>query len=112
MIDLINIEKPEESYIVFETKTEEGVCLTVIPIQGKKNLRLGRGYDSDLRLSDISVSRNHANIKVKNSGLYLEDLQSKFGTLIKISKDICLDNDSKIQLQCGRTVLKMKIFRP
>jgi len=45
---------------------------------------LGRGHDSDLRVNDISVSRCHAKIKLKNDGFYLKDGRSKFGTLVLI----------------------------
>jgi pSer/pThr/pTyr-binding forkhead associated (FHA) protein len=34
----------------------------------KKNIKLGRGHDSDVRISDISISRCHAIIKQKSDG--------------------------------------------
>ena len=44
--------------------------------------------------------------------MYLEDLNSKFGTLVKLKKSICLDIDHKIQLQCGRNLLKINAVKP
>lgn len=111
IVDLIDIQKPKGDYIIFQTFFEETNRLSIIPISGKKNIKLGRANDSDLKVSDISVSRNHANIQVKDSGLYLTDLNSKFGTLVKITKKINLDVGSKVELQSGRTLLKISASR-
>ena len=92
--DLLFVKKPENNYIVLES-VNQGNALTktinVISFQDKKNIRLGRGHDSDIRLADISVSRNHANIKLTSSGLFLDDVSSKFGTLVKIKKPIIMN---------------------
>lgn len=47
-------------------------------------VRIGRGNDNDLKLNDISVSRIHAFIKrdPKDGSFYIEDNNSKFGTLV------------------------------
>ena len=112
IVDLLSIEKPANSYIVFENTTDEIKSLYIVSFEGKKILRLGRGYESDFRISDISVSRNHASIKIKGSGLYLEDQKSKFGTLVRLKKKIELDVDTKIYVQCGKTLLKIAVTRP
>ena len=44
--------------------------------------------------------------------MYLEDSNSKFGTLIRVKKEICLDPDIKIKVQCGKTLLKLSICKP
>lgn len=46
--------------------------------------KLGRGHESDVRVSDISVSRCHAILKydLNDYSYYLEDNLSKFGTLV------------------------------
>ena len=48
----------------------------------------GRGNDTQIKISDISVSRNHALIKLENNKFFIEDLLSKFGTLVLIQKPI------------------------
>ena len=47
-------------------------------------IRVGRGHDADIRVTDISVSRFHARInRDLNTGeFYVEDNNSKFGTLV------------------------------
>ena len=55
-----------------------------MPDNEKTNFKLGRGHESDVRVSDISVSRCHALVKynIENGKFYLEDNLSKFGTLV------------------------------
>jgi len=43
---------------------------------------LGRGNDTDIRITDITVSRLHAKIRKEKDGFYLEDNESKFGSLV------------------------------
>lgn len=45
---------------------------------------MGRGKDLDIWISDISVSRVHAILKIENKQVYIYDNQSKFGTLVLI----------------------------
>ena len=58
--------------------------------------KLGRGHESDVRVSDISVSRCHAILKydLNDYCYYLEDNLSKFGTLVLAKSAIELDIDS------------------
>ena len=52
--------------------------------KNKKEIKIGRATDANIRLNDISVSRAHAVIKQFNDYFYLHDTNSKFGTLIKM----------------------------
>ena len=64
-----------------------------MPDQEKKMFKLGRGHESDVRVSDISVSRCHALVKYneQNGRFYLEDNLSKFGTLVLAKGEIELE---------------------
>lgn len=71
------------------------------------NYVLGRGHESDLRISDISVSRLHAKIFMKNNNYYIEDLSSKFGTLVLATKPIEINHENKV-IQIGRSLMSIK----
>jgi len=44
---------------------------------------IGRGQAAQVRLADISISRQHTTLYLtKNNEFYMNDHQSKFGTLI------------------------------
>jgi len=50
----------------------------------KPDFFVGRRINNDITVSDISVSRNQASIKLKDGKVYVEDCESKFGTFVKI----------------------------
>lgn len=69
---------------------------------------LGRGHQCDIRVNDISVSRQHALMKLEDNKFTLFDQTSKFGTLVKLNKNIIIDGTKKA-FQIGRTVLTFTI---
>ncbi len=82
----------------------------MITLANKNMIRLGRGHDSDIRITDISVSRCHAILKYVAGRFYVEDHNSKFGTLVLIKRPITLSYDSNnLALQIGRTVLSFTL---
>lgn len=68
------------------------------------NIKLGRGHECDIRMSDISVSRVHAEMAYKNNKFYIFDNSSKFGTLVKIKNHYPISNE-RCAIQIGRTVV-------
>ena len=49
-----------------------------------RKIKIGRGHESKVILSDISVSRIHCVMTVEKNQVFLEDNNSKFGTLILV----------------------------
>ena len=93
IIELIEIPKPPEKYLVLESLCKDknsNKGLHVISLYNKPSIKLGRGHDCDLRVSDISVSRIHAKISLVDDSFYLEDHSSKFGTLVQVKRPIAL----------------------
>ncbi|CAG9321062.1 unnamed protein product [Blepharisma stoltei] len=105
--ELFPIEKPSAPYLILEeiSKEKSSKSIHVVHLTTKNSIRLGRGHESELRISDISVSRCHAHILFRNGSFYLEDNRSKFGTLIEVSEGYALDPNSQIAMQVGRTVI-------
>ena len=64
--------------------------------ENKTSFKLGRGHESEVRINDISVSRFHALIKYKDDGFYIEDNNSKFGTIALMRERLKLDEDSTV----------------
>jgi pSer/pThr/pTyr-binding forkhead associated (FHA) protein len=56
--------------------------------QEKKEVTIGRGSESHVRISDISVSRTHAIIELRDNKIFVRDNKSKFGTLVRMGKPI------------------------
>jgi pSer/pThr/pTyr-binding forkhead associated (FHA) protein len=90
MLETFTKEKMENKYIY------------IINMNEKTTLRLGRSNESDVRLSDISISRNHACLKVIGDSFYLDDSNSKFGTLVQTSNKLIVIPNKQLSLQIGR----------
>ena len=104
--ELITIEKPTCPYIILEKISTEGNTSSTMSIMvpdGASPIKLGRGHQCDLRVSDISVSRIHALLKFEDEKFLIFDNDSKFGTLILLNKNYPIKSD-KAAVQIGRTV--------
>eukprot|EP00742_Colponemidia_sp_Colp-10_P000398 GILJ01000436.1.p1 GENE.GILJ01000436.1~~GILJ01000436.1.p1 ORF type:complete len:419 (-),score=28.51 GILJ01000436.1:210-1466(-) len=115
-IELFKIPKPESPYIILEALSRERQStnrgIHVISFANKSVVKLGRGHDSDVRVSDISVSRCHAMIRLVKDQFYLEDNTSKFGTLVQVKRPLLIETGNAIALQIGRTVVSFGLRRP
>ena len=79
-----------------------------VSLKNTESVLLGRGHDSDIRISDISVSRIHARIKFVKENFYLEDHNSKFGTLVQTNQAEVKGTEVLI-VQSGRSLLEFKV---
>ena len=104
--ELITVEKPDCPYIIIEkvsTEANNSSTMSIIIPDGNTAIKLGRGHQCDLRVSDISVSRIHALLKFEEDKFLIFDNDSKFGTLILLNKSYQIKYD-KAAVQIGRTV--------
>jgi hypothetical protein len=113
---LMNYFVPEgQNYIILESlnsikENQYPLSIHVLMfIEDNENYVLGRGHESDVRISDISVSRSHAKISMRNKKFYLEDTGSKFGTLVLAKEDLEINENQQI-LQIGRTLISTVEF--
>ena len=111
----MDFERPEEDFIVLESVTLQNIRIVhVINMSDRQFIRVGRGHDADIRVTDISVSRFHARINrnLITGEFYVEDNNSKFGTLVQIRKPHILMTNITNYIQMGRTMLKLRIKDP
>lgn len=84
-IEILEFERPETDFLVLESVTLQNIRIVhVINMSARQFIRVGRGHDADIRVTDISVSRFHARINksLKTGEFFVEDNKSKFGTLV------------------------------
>jgi pSer/pThr/pTyr-binding forkhead associated (FHA) protein len=67
-------------------------ALHILKFLTKNKLSIGRGLNVDMRIPEISVSRNHASIHYSNGEFFIEDTNSKYGSLVLIQKDFAVGN--------------------
>ena len=81
----------------------------------KKNqiLKFGRALDNHFIIQDNSISRNHCGLLVLNNKFFIEDMNSKFGTLLFIqSQTIQLGENQNLYLQVGNNFIIGKVYNP
>lgn len=78
--------------LVYPHKEEKQVhVINFSKAHQRKEFKLGRSAEADIIVNDISVSRQHSMISVRDHGYYIEDLHSKFGTQLLVKSVIKLD---------------------
>ena len=98
---LVDVDIPKEkNFLWLESLTFEKnssrMVHVVMPDKDHNQFKMGRGHESELRVSDISVSRCHAILKYDAEGTqnyFLEDNLSKFGTLVLSEHPLELEVD-------------------
>ena len=107
--NLIDYNVPEgQNYIILQSLNsikENNYPLSIhvlMFIENESSFILGRGHESDIRITDISVSRSHARIFMKEDKFFMEDLGSKFGTLVLAKEPVYLEFG--LIFQIGRSI--------
>ena len=89
LFQIMEFDKPEDDYLIMESvKSAPAKVIHVFYLNKANEFKIGRSVDTDMKIADISVSRIHSYIKMKNGKLYVEDNGAKFGTLVKIRDPI------------------------
>ena len=115
VIKVIEYDTPPASkdYLVWESVSKSASKVVhVIDLSKQKRFFVGRGFEADLRVNEISVSRLHASVFKSPQGLfYLCDNGSKFGTLVQITQPTML-KPQKLVLQQGSSILTFQAKQP
>jgi len=118
ILEILDFHNHFKNYICLESLTIDRYknrFLYVANLDSKDNIKIGRGHDANLIISDISVSRIHSIIYKENNLVYLKDNNSKFGSLILIQAAFLKLNELlNLNIQIGRTfcrIKKIKNFR-
>ena len=109
---LLDFTKDFKNYLILETITldEEGNKFLYVISLLNKEIKIGRGILSDILLSDVSVSRIHCNINIEGNNIFLQDNDSKFGTLVLIqTPTIKMVENLPLFIQVGRTFLNFEL---
>ncbi|KAM3128783.1 hypothetical protein pb186bvf_019131 [Paramecium bursaria] len=124
--DLVELSKPTDiPYVLMEIKLKRydnaneanqddqvSRCngVYIISFDKLKELKIGRANEAEINVKDISVSRQHALLKLVDGKIYLQDTKSKFGTLLLLQKSLpLLKQFQGIELQIGRSVIQFNM---
>ena len=119
-ISLLEFKDVEPPYIIMQTMYQYNSqnrnisdlnVIFVISFKVKNYITIGRANYTDIRLSEVSVSRFHSNIIYFDENIYIEDLRSKFGTLLLIQNNLLFLPYKEISIQTGKCHLMFKLTR-
>jgi hypothetical protein len=114
-ISLLNVSFPNRSYIIFEEylpEYSERIGMHMISLDETQSASIGRGNNCDVKISDISVSRKHCKIRLNENEFYIEDSNSKFGTLARLKKSFTMRANYDVTVQVNRTVFRFLYREP
>ena len=110
---LINFTHEYNSYLTLESLTLDkfqNKFIYVVSLEGARKIFLGKNRNCEIVLSDRSIENIHCFMIVSNKQVYLEDNDSKFGTLVLVqTKRLKLYPGIPIYLQIGRSFLEIMV---
>ena len=115
-LNIFNKKNKENNnnYIIFDTITpgkQENKYRYLVKFDKDNVMRIGRALEMQLILNDISVSRNHCQLKLENDGnIILEDNNSKFGSLVLLQAEtIEILKGNTLTIQVGTNYLNISL---
>ena len=115
LFPVIDFSQEFENYLTLESLTldrQNNKFIYVIALNDNKKIKIGRGHEAKVILSDISVSRIHCIMTVVNHKVFLEDNDSKFGTLILVqTPSLKLSENIPLYIQVGRSFFECKLIK-
>ena len=113
---LIDFSGPSNpSFVVFEEYPFDRLSrlgLHLVSLKPGSNAVIGRSNESDLKINDITVSRKHCVLALRDNNFYINDKESKFGTLVKANRLFRVKKGMDVTVQAGRTIMRMWIDEP
>ena len=104
---VIDFSQEFDNYLTLESLTldrQNNKFIYAISLDKERKIKIGRGHEAKVLLSDISVSRIHCIMIVENNQVFIEDNESKFGTLILVqTPNIKISENLPLYIQIGRT---------
>jgi uncharacterized glyoxalase superfamily protein PhnB len=96
--------------VLFEERVK---IFHVFDFKELKTLKLGRGHAAHAKISDISISRLHAQLKLVKNEIWIKDDRSKFACLYLQQEPYTINVDSEpLHIQMGRFLFKIKVKIP
>lgn len=110
-----DIHPDADKYMIIESVTNSSSkTIHVVNFSATNEIKVGRGSQCEVRITDVSVSRHHSTFELykyynrigeKQYMLSVTDENSKFGTLVFVRKPISLKRGKKVHLQVGKTIM-------
>eukprot|EP00826_Nyctotherus_ovalis_P063556 TRINITY_DN9323_c0_g2_i3.p2 TRINITY_DN9323_c0_g2~~TRINITY_DN9323_c0_g2_i3.p2 ORF type:complete len:278 (+),score=99.22 TRINITY_DN9323_c0_g2_i3:818-1651(+) len=110
--EVIKVPCPKKPFAVFEKAAEYGKnsgTIYIVSFDKKQRITIGRNSDAEWQLINISISRAHAILTYNSSELFLEDINSKYGSFKQVSSPIVLQLNNKLAFQIVSTLCLFRV---
>ena len=116
-LSIFNKKMRDNNYIIFDTVTpgkQDNKYRYLVKFDKNNCMKIGRALEMQLILNDISVSRNHCQIRLEEDGnIVLEDNNSKFGSLVLLqTESIEILKGQTLTIQVGTNYLNISLKKP
>lgn len=119
LINLFTYKKPKNDYLIWESipqgmtpeELNEKRYFYIIKFDHKLKITVGRSNNSDIKMGDPSISRNHSAIILDYHKFFVQDLNSKFGTLIELKRNILFLPNKPFSVQINKYYLYFELVR-
>ena len=116
LLPVIDFSQEYDNYLTLESLTldrQNNKFIYAISLDKERKIKIGRGHEARVILSDISVSRIHCIMTIEKNQVFIEDNDSKFGTLILVQTPmIKISENLPLYIQVGRTYFECKLQKP
>lgn len=117
LLEFSTTTSDKENYIVFDTISPDkgnNRFRYFVKFDSNNNIKIGRGLEVQLMLTDISVSRVHTVLTLINDDyVIMEDFNSKFGSLVLLQcPSVEILNGQTLTVQTGRTYMNIELKQP
>ena len=117
-ISFFSFTKPNNDYLILESiplrteaEQEDSKYFYILKFDIKKHINIGRSNTSEIKMVDMSISRNHSIIQLYNNNFYVRDLGSKFGTLVELKNQILFLPNKPFSLLYNKCCLTFNLIR-
>ena len=111
LYELIKFKIPKKPYIILENSSKKVDSILVLSFSKVNSFDIGRHSTSRIRINEISISRHHSVISWDKGSVYIQDTNSKYGTLILMQKPISLVLGEFFKLQYGKFLMEFAVER-
>ena len=116
LLPVIDFSQEYDNYLTLESLTldrQNNKFIYAISLDKERKIKIGRGHEARVLLSDISVSRIHCIMTIEKNQVFIEDNDSKFGTLILVQTPVIkVAENLPLYIQVGRTYFECKLQKP
>ncbi len=117
-ISFFSFSKPKNDFLILESiplrmhiEQEDSKYFYILKFDTKKHINIGRSNTSEIKMVDMSISRNHSVIQLYNNNFYVRDLGSKFGTLVELKNQILFLPNKPFSLLYNKCCLTFNLIR-